>query len=158
MSREDKYRRILKVVCDHYNITPRDIKGESRKTEFVLGRVCWVKLCLRYVRDTTYESMGDYINRSHSTVLNLENKTFDKYSLSDNPKKNRVKLDYVNIAALVRERLGLVSVNADVFFEELNQIFDDLINLCDKQEMDYEEVKKARAFWSKYKGVKNSSF
>lgn len=60
---------LLSVVADEFNMTPQELKGDSRVAEFVEARAL-VADVLRH-RKWSYPRIGRLLDRDHSTVINL---------------------------------------------------------------------------------------
>ncbi len=65
--------RIMTVITDYFSVTIDQLKGPSRKSEFVLPRQIAMYLC-RELTDLSLPKIGEEFNRDHSTVMHAERK------------------------------------------------------------------------------------
>ena len=83
---------ILKVVAEHYGISPGDIIGGKRNAEIVTPRQIVMYLC-REITDTSYKNIGILLgNRDHSTVISGDNKIREKLQKNDSRIKNNIDI------------------------------------------------------------------
>lgn len=62
--------RIIKEACSFRDITPDQLKSSCRFRHYVDTRA----IAVRYMRDTygwSFQTMGNFINKDHSTVIHL---------------------------------------------------------------------------------------
>ncbi|MFN3535122.1 MAG: chromosomal replication initiator protein DnaA, partial [Desulfatiglandales bacterium] len=57
-----------KVVCKYFNVTPEDLRSNSKKKNLVLSRNVFAYLCRKHCNQSIKE-ISTYIKRAHSTVL-----------------------------------------------------------------------------------------
>ena len=82
---------IIRVVCDHYNITQADLSSSKRNKELVLPRYMTIYLC-RTLTDSTYKGIGALLgNRDHSTIMHGE-EAFKNLIETDNTVKNTLDI------------------------------------------------------------------
>lgn len=78
---------IIRIVCDHYNVTQDDITSKKRNKELVLPRQVIMYLC-RKLTDYTYNGIGALLgNRDHSTVMHGEASIDDMLKKDESIKK-----------------------------------------------------------------------
>ena len=63
---------IKKIVCHHYNVTPKDLTSRSRKQAVVRPRQMAIFLTRRYT-DAPLQAIGKAFNRYHATALHSIN-------------------------------------------------------------------------------------
>jgi len=61
-------QQITDLVCTYYKIDPASLSSKSKKKAYTYPRNIYVYLCRRYT-DETLETIGNTVNRTHSTVL-----------------------------------------------------------------------------------------
>lgn len=82
---------IIKIVADHFNITPMDIVSHKRKKELVYPRQIVMYLC-RALIDIPLKQIGLYLGkRDHSTVIN-GCKKIEKDLMKDDMIKNTIEV------------------------------------------------------------------
>ena len=59
---------IVKVVCEHYHLTPEMLMLKSRKREIVLARQIVMYICKTYC-NFSLTSIGTYFEKDHTTVI-----------------------------------------------------------------------------------------
>jgi hypothetical protein len=60
--------KVMRLVCEYYKVDPEMLRSKSRKKVYAYPRNIYAYLCRKY-SDETLESIGNTINRSHSTVV-----------------------------------------------------------------------------------------
>ena len=79
---------IIRVVCDHYNVTQADLASSKRNKELVLPRHMVMYLC-RILTDSTYKAIAALLgNRDHSTIMHGENSIKDLINKDESIKKS----------------------------------------------------------------------
>ena len=63
-----KINIIFNAVLNYYDLTKGELKGKSRKGEVVVARQFFCALA-RELTELSYQSIGDYVNRDHATVM-----------------------------------------------------------------------------------------
>lgn len=63
--------RILRDVCTYTGMESRYVTGNSRKERYVDARQAFC--ILAYYKGNTYESIGEFLNRDHSSIIHLCN-------------------------------------------------------------------------------------
>ena len=69
--------KIIKKVGKYFNLPRKYYNKDSRKDEFVAGRYIAMYYCTKNT-GLTYEQIGRYFNRSHSTVTHAINYISDR--------------------------------------------------------------------------------
>lgn len=64
-------------ICKEFKITPEQLKGKCRRTEYVYPRQLFCYLMKLYSPRQSYVSIGRFINRDHSTVITSIEKVND---------------------------------------------------------------------------------
>lgn len=79
---------IIRVVCDHYNVTQADLVSSKRNKELILPRYMVIYLC-RTLTDYTYNGIGALLgNRDHSTIMHGETAMRNLIERDDNVKSS----------------------------------------------------------------------
>lgn len=60
--------RIMKIVAEHYNITPADLASSKRSRDIAYPRQIVMYLC-RTVTSTPLQMIGKYLGKDHTTVI-----------------------------------------------------------------------------------------
>ena len=82
--------RIMKLVCEHYKVDTEMLRSKSRKKVYAYPRNIYAYLCRKH-SDETLESIGNSINRSHSTVV-YATELVEKKMKTDRSLKHQVGL------------------------------------------------------------------
>lgn len=61
-------KTIIKYVADYYGISIKDITGYSRKQHIFEARLLAMALLRRELK-MSYASIGEFLNRDHSTIV-----------------------------------------------------------------------------------------
>ena len=67
-SDRSKINVIFKVVMTYFDITKEDLKGPRGRDEIPKGRQIFCALA-REITELSYQAIGDYVNRDHTTVI-----------------------------------------------------------------------------------------
>ena len=78
---------IQEVVAEYYNLHISDLKGDSRKKNFVLPRQIAMYLCRKILPNISLLQVGDAFNKDHTTVMYACGKTGEKLE-NDNQLQN----------------------------------------------------------------------
>ncbi len=79
---------IIRVVAEHYGVSPEDITSKKRNSEFVLPRQVVMYLC-RDLTDTSLANIGKLLGKKdHTTVIHGANKIADELSSNEELKNN----------------------------------------------------------------------
>ena len=79
---------IIRMVAEHYNVSPEDITSKKRNSEFVLPRQVVMYLC-RELTDTSLANIGKLLGKKdHTTVIHGANKIADELSSNEELKNN----------------------------------------------------------------------
>ena len=79
---------IIRMVAEHYNVSPEDITSKKRNSEFVLPRQVVMYLC-RDLTDTSLANIGKLLGKKdHTTVIHGANKIADELSSNEELKNN----------------------------------------------------------------------
>lgn len=79
---------IIRIVCDHYNVTQADLASAKRNKELVLPRQVVMYLC-RTLTDTTYKGIAALLGgRDHSTIIHGENSIKDLMEKDESIRKS----------------------------------------------------------------------
>lgn len=82
---------VAKHVCDVFGITTDELKGLSRKQEFVLAREIFSTFCKLFC-DAGCVQISKYLNRHYTSIVNSLSKYGDDYSQN---KSFRQKADQI---------------------------------------------------------------
>jgi len=63
--------RILSDICSHIGMEARYVVSNSRKERYVDARQAFC--ILAYYHGNTYEAIGEFLNRDHSSIMHLCN-------------------------------------------------------------------------------------
>lgn len=67
-----KANTILKgIICGVYNITPDNLISNKRHARYVDARKTFACIMKQVFADATFERIGDYLNRTHASVIGL---------------------------------------------------------------------------------------
>lgn len=91
-----RIRDVEAAVCQHFNLTPADLKGRSRFRRIARPRQITMFLC-RELTGQSLTQIGTYFNRDHTTVIHASDRITEL--LTQKPKV----AEYVDLCrALVR--------------------------------------------------------
>jgi chromosomal replication initiator protein len=66
------------VVCEHFNVTPEDIKSKKRNSEYVLPRQIIMYL-IRTMTDSSLQTVADILGKKdHTTIIHGVDKIAEK--------------------------------------------------------------------------------
>jgi chromosomal replication initiator protein len=69
---------IVDVVCEHFNVTPEDIKSKKRNSEYVLPRQIIMYL-IRTMTDSSLQTVADILGKKdHTTIIHGVDKIAEK--------------------------------------------------------------------------------
>lgn len=65
---------VMQFVCDQYGLIPEQVKANTRKEPVLSARNLYLYLCAKYKPlGTTFSSVGGYVGKTHSLVINTSN-------------------------------------------------------------------------------------
>lgn len=66
-------KEIKKLVCQHFNITLKELASRSRKQRIVMARQIGIYLARKYADGFTLQAIGKEFNKHHATVMHSIN-------------------------------------------------------------------------------------
>lgn len=75
--RRDMFPQLIERVCRHYQVTEEELRGRSRKSEFVEPRQMIFYIAHNYYR-IPCEEVGKRFNRHHTNVI-YANRKYEDY-------------------------------------------------------------------------------
>lgn len=79
---------IIRIVCDHYNVTQADLASSKRNKELILPRYMFIYLC-RNLTDSTYKGIAALLgNRDHTTIMHGESSMKDLINKDESIRKS----------------------------------------------------------------------
>jgi chromosomal replication initiator protein len=71
---------IIESVCQHYQVTPEEVSGKSRKRNLVIARQVSMFLAQKHTKMPA-SRIGKLIGRDHSTVLHSCEKVIERLKI-----------------------------------------------------------------------------
>tara|TARA_R100000900_G_scaffold81380_1_gene63927 strand:- start:3018 stop:3455 length:438 start_codon:yes stop_codon:yes gene_type:complete len=79
---EGRIYTLLKIVCDYYDVTHKEIRAHSRLPLYVNARRIFCFLCRKFTEKSLY-NIGRLIDRDHATVLHQTRNAQDFLYIGD---------------------------------------------------------------------------
>ena len=105
-----QFVKLLDIVTKVTNVFSEDIMGRKRDRHIIVGRALFCYIAREHLK-RTYTDIGRYINRDHSTVINLcKNYT------------NYIELKYQPEQSFYSQAMNHIEHDLRTYFEEVERI------------------------------------
>ncbi len=89
---KNKIDKVIKLVAEHYNITPEDIRGKKRLSKIALPRQIGMYICRVYLEESLPRIGNEFGGKDHTTVMHAVNKIAKLVKTDKNLEKDIEKI------------------------------------------------------------------
>ena len=89
---KNKIDKVIKVVANHYNISPEDIKGKKRLKKISMPRQIGMYICRINLKESLPKIGSEFGGKDHTTVMHAVNKIKNEIKKDKNLEKEILKL------------------------------------------------------------------